>query len=459
MRGDLAQVEHDARSVDGAGVCQGRVLGPVFDVFLCKPFDPLSFQPLMYTVQVVDRDFIHREPADQGPPFRGHVGDRETRVHGEAGDSGAGELDRRVQHFIVVVKATQGDDHILTGSARGKFSFEDDLHTTWDLPPELASGPDRSRVGANDGSAHGSQRPVHIRVRVRSNYKRSRYRITALDHYLVSNSRACWVKVHTVLFRESVNGAVLLLISLILVLDVVLERKDQLLRIVNLLCSNALEFAHDCHQRTHGINLLQISDRVFQFLLCSFRQDSVCQSYEFLFDFLVTYGIAGVAFGVIQLLCERASIAGPDVHDNALQRQKRSLNLWVSDHFDFFQLRANSRVHDLLHRELRWRDLSIHQSCGDHIRQRVVGRFLAMRIGLAGIREYVGSAGQRAYLNFLYLLWVEIIFFHEVQDRRNRGMGQRFGRKEFHSALGDAPGVAQTVSQHIQFPVGTEAVR
>src|SRR5207244_13036973 len=74
------------------------------------------------------------------------------------------------------------------------------------LPPELASGPDRSRVGANDGSAHGSQRPVHIRVRVRSNYKRSRYRITALDHDLVSNSRACWVKVHTVLFYPAGSG-------------------------------------------------------------------------------------------------------------------------------------------------------------------------------------------------------------------------------------------------------------
>ena len=103
----LTEIEHDPSRVDGVGIGSWRILCPIFDVFLRKPFHTRGLQPLMHALQILDRYFIHREPAHQRSPFGGHVGDGKARVHGEAGHAGAAEFDGGVQNFIVVVEAAQ----------------------------------------------------------------------------------------------------------------------------------------------------------------------------------------------------------------------------------------------------------------------------------------------------------------------------------------------------------------
>ena len=55
------------------------------------------------------------------------------------------------------------------------------------------------------------------------------------------------IEVHTLLFGERFNRAVLLQVRFILILDVMVERERKLLRIFHLLSADALELAH--HRR------------------------------------------------------------------------------------------------------------------------------------------------------------------------------------------------------------------
>ena len=117
------------------------------------------------------------------------------------------------------------------------------------------------------------------------------------------------------------------------------------------------------------------------------------------------------------MLCETAAVGCADVDDHALQRGKDFFDFRIGDHFDFFQLCADCRVHDLCHLELRRRDLAIDQRGGNHVGQRVVRRFLAAWIVLAGIGENVGGPGQRANLNLGDLNRLQIVLFHQVKHR------------------------------------------
>src|SRR6185369_1370169 len=95
----------------------------------------------MYPTQVLDRDGIDWEEADERTPLRSHVRDREAGVHRKRCDSGAGKFDRGVQNFVVVVETAQRDDDVFASGALRQFPLEDDLHAARDLPPEFSSSP------------------------------------------------------------------------------------------------------------------------------------------------------------------------------------------------------------------------------------------------------------------------------------------------------------------------------
>src|SRR5581483_11545219 len=73
----------------------------------------------------------------------------------------------------------------------------------------------------------------------------SRHDVSALNHNLVPDARPRGIEIDSVLFRERLNRAIFLLVGLVLVLNIVVKGKDDLLRVMDLLCTDALELAHD----------------------------------------------------------------------------------------------------------------------------------------------------------------------------------------------------------------------
>ena len=58
---------------------------------------------------------------------------------------------------------------------------------------------------------------------------------------------ARWIKIHTVLLGESLDGTVFGQVGVLFVLDIMIEGEDELFGIVNLLRANGLKFLH--HRR------------------------------------------------------------------------------------------------------------------------------------------------------------------------------------------------------------------
>src|SRR5262249_20627562 len=110
-----------------------------------------------------------------------------------------GKFDRCIQRFIVVVLSAQRDDHIFATNPLRESAFQHNLDRSWNLPPELARGPDGGSVGPYDGSADRAQRAVHVGVGVGSNDERSGKDVAALYHDLVPDTRSCGIEVDLVL--------------------------------------------------------------------------------------------------------------------------------------------------------------------------------------------------------------------------------------------------------------------
>ena len=125
----------------------------------------------------------------------------------------------------------------------GRFAFEHDLDGARNLPPEFARGPNGGCVGAHDRRANGSQRAIHIGVRVRGNHEGTGHDIAALDHDLVSNAGPGRIEIDSVLAaKDSIERY--FLIGFVMILNIVIEREDQLLGIVDRLRTNSFELAH-----------------------------------------------------------------------------------------------------------------------------------------------------------------------------------------------------------------------
>ena len=145
----------------------------------------------------------------------------------------------------MVVEAAQSDDHVFASSALRELAFEDNLDAARNLPPEFPRGPYCCCVSADDGSADGPERTIHVGMRIGGDNERPGHHVSALDHDLVADARTRWIEFHAMLFGKCFDRAVLLQIGFVPVLDVVIESEDKLRWIVNLFGANALELAHD----------------------------------------------------------------------------------------------------------------------------------------------------------------------------------------------------------------------
>ena len=248
VRRNIPKIKHNAGGIHCIRIRPRRILLPVLDVLIGEAFDSHRCQAPLHTFKIFNRDFVHWEPAHQRSPLGRHVRDGEPRIHRQAGYSRSSELDCRVQHLIVVVETAQSDDDVFPGCSVRQSPFEHHLDGPRYLPPELSGCPDGCRVSANNWGAHGTNGPIHIRMRVRSHYERSRYCISALHHDLVTNARACGIEINSVLLGECLYGAIFGLVRFVFVLNVVIECKNKLFGIVNLLRADALEFLH--HRRS-----------------------------------------------------------------------------------------------------------------------------------------------------------------------------------------------------------------
>ncbi len=195
-------------------------------------------------LKIVQGDVVNREPAHQRAPLGRHVGDAQTRVHAERSHARTGEFDGGVQHFLVVVEATEGDDDVFAGDARRKLAFEHDLDAARNLPPELAGGPDRCGVGADDRGPDRPQRAVHVGVRIGGDDERARQHVALLDHDLVADASARRVEVDAMLARKLLHATILGQVRLVSILDIVIGGEDRLLRVVDSLGADGLELLH-----------------------------------------------------------------------------------------------------------------------------------------------------------------------------------------------------------------------
>src|SRR5437870_2209687 len=109
----------------------------------------------------------------------------------------------------------------------------------------MAGCPNGGSIGAHDRRTHCTESAVHVGVRIGGDHKRARHHVPACHHDLVANAGTGGIKIHPVLLGECLNRAVLLLIRLILILNIMVERKHKLRGIMNLLRADLLELAHD----------------------------------------------------------------------------------------------------------------------------------------------------------------------------------------------------------------------
>jgi hypothetical protein len=103
---------------------------------------------------------------------------------------------------------------------------------------------------------------------------------------------------------------------------------------------------HECHEVADRADALEAPDCFFHFVLGLFREHGTCERCEFFFDLLIREWVPRVTFGKVELLLERSSVSGLDLHDYPLQCRKYSLDLGIRLDFDFVQLLPNLRVHD-----------------------------------------------------------------------------------------------------------------
>ena len=247
MRRDLAEVEFYAGGILRTRIWLRRIRAPALKVGFRESLNSLLEQTVMREAQISNGDFIHREPAHDRSPFGAHVGDGQTCIHREAGHAWAREFHRGVEGLVVVVQAAESDDDILAGHALGQLALQNDLNGARNLPPEFSCRPHRGGIRPHNRRAHGAQGAIHIRVGVRSDNEGTRRYITPLDHELMANPGTGRVEIDPTLTSECFDRTILLQVRFVMILYVMVEGEDELLRVVDLLCANRSEFAH--HRR------------------------------------------------------------------------------------------------------------------------------------------------------------------------------------------------------------------
>jgi len=152
------------------------------------------------------------------------------------------KLNGVVEDLIVVEEAAKSHNHILSGDTLWKNTSKRDFGNGGDLPPGLARGPDTCCICSDHCGAQTPYTAVHVAVTVTGHRHRPWPRVALLHHDLMANSSASWVKVDSLLLGKLLNLLVLLEVRFTLILDIVVERHDDLLRVVDLASPNGHEF-------------------------------------------------------------------------------------------------------------------------------------------------------------------------------------------------------------------------
>ncbi len=229
LRRHRSQVEGDLGGVVGVGVGLRRHAQPARDHRLGEAVEDAARGERAGALAQVERGrLVEREPADQGAPLGGHVGDRHPLRDRQARDARAVELDRRVEDLVRAVESAQGEDHVLADHAGVQAPLEHHLHGARHLPPGAAGGPDRGGIGAHHRSADRGQRAVHVRVRVGRHNQAAGVDEAVLDHQLVADAGARRVKDDALLAGKGLDCFVLRQVGRGAVLDVVVEGEHRL---------------------------------------------------------------------------------------------------------------------------------------------------------------------------------------------------------------------------------------
>ena len=197
--------------------------------------------------QPVVEDGIDREQTSESAPFRGHVRDGQALVNRNGTEClvGAGEFNGVVQNLVLVEEAGKRDNNVLAGHTIWQGPSKVDLGHRWDLPPCFASRPDARGVGSDHRGSQASNAAVHVGVTVGSHSDSAWPSIALLDHDLVANTASSRVEDDVLLLGEFFNLVVLLQVLLRLVLHIVVERHDDLFRVVDLGCADGHKFQSD----------------------------------------------------------------------------------------------------------------------------------------------------------------------------------------------------------------------
>ena len=160
----------------------------------------------------------------------------------------------------MVEEAAQRDDDVLADDAGLEAAVKLHPGHRRHLPPRPARRPDARGVRAHDRRPECVGGAVQVRVRVAAHHQAARRDVALLDHHLVADPRAGRVEVDPVLARKRLDLGVLAEVLGRGVLNVVVDGKDRLARVMDLESAVAahdrLELAHDRRRVVVGHDVL-----------------------------------------------------------------------------------------------------------------------------------------------------------------------------------------------------------
>ena len=191
MRRDLGKVEHDTPRIYCVGIGRGRIGSATRQISLPEYESmPCARNSRLRPFQILQGNFIHREPADQCPPFGGHVGDAESCIHAERRDARPGNSTAAFSTSSWLYRPQSVMITSLPRPRRRKFALQYDLDGARDLPPEFARRPDGGGVGTDHRRADRAQGTVHVRMRIGGHDEGSGQHVSLLHHDLVADAGA-----------------------------------------------------------------------------------------------------------------------------------------------------------------------------------------------------------------------------------------------------------------------------
>ena len=146
-----------------------------------------------------------------------------------------------VQNLVLVERAAESDDNVLSCYAVGQVTAKLDLDHARDLPPCFSGGPQSCSVCAHYGCANTADASVHVAVAIARDGESVGKCIALFYEDLVSNAPARRVKIDAMGARKGFDVCVFRQVFGRLVLDVVVEGEHWLGRVVDRCSADGLE--------------------------------------------------------------------------------------------------------------------------------------------------------------------------------------------------------------------------